>query len=337
MRNLFVVIVVTVLLALWCLYCIQHHAPIVEEQVLNNACAVLDAPSFTAVQTDVDGRDVVLTGSVTSDALRAQAAELAAAAGGVRSVDNQVVVVRGSRIEAAPDGDAYRLTGRVPDEASKSALLLAANENLGTRELIEEIGVDGELGADPSARDLPNALREILQNVKAPGLRLDEEQVLLTGTVPSQSLRTRVETRIAERLPGVAIDNRIEVVERSAASIVEEVAELLELRTIEFENNSAELTDTGVRVLTEVRNTLAQIPETKLEISGHTDSRGSADWNRQLSGLRAEAVLTFLSRTLDAERFSAIGRGSSQPVASNETAEGRQRNRRIAFRILEEN
>lgn len=336
MRNLFVVFVAAVLLVLWCVYCIQQHAPAIEEEVLNNACAALDATTFRTVQADADGRDVLLTGSVASDGLKAQAGELASAARGVRSVDNRIVVLRGSRLEAGPDGDAYRLTGLVPDEAAKDALLAAARDNLGEVQIVDAIAVDAELGADPEDRRVADALSLLLRSATAPGLQLENDEAILQGTVPSGRLRTRIESQVAERLPGVALDNQIEVVERSAQDIVADVARLLELRTIEFQTNSAELTDAGVRVLTEVRNTLAQIPDTQIEISGHTDSRGSADWNRQLSGLRAEAVLAFLSRTLEADRFAAVGRGSAQPVASNDTAEGRQRNRRIAFRILED-
>ena len=70
-------------------------------------------------------------------------------------------------------------------------------------------------------------------------------------------------------------------------------------------------------------------------IAGHTDDRGSADANQLLSEQRANAVLEYLiQRGQDPARFDTIGYGETQPIASNDTAEGRARNRRIEFTAL---
>jgi len=69
---------------------------------------------------------------------------------------------------------------------------------------------------------------------------------------------------------------------------------------------------------------------TKVIIEGHTDSRGSDEYNQQLSQQRAQAVVAALaSRGIDASRVEAVGRGKSLPVASNDTAAGQQQNRRV--------
>ncbi len=71
-------------------------------------------------------------------------------------------------------------------------------------------------------------------------------------------------------------------------------------------------------------------PQTKIIIEGHTDSRGSDEYNEALSERRARAVATELeSRGVSADQLHTIGRGKSFPVASNDTPEGRQQNRRV--------
>jgi outer membrane protein OmpA-like peptidoglycan-associated protein len=71
-------------------------------------------------------------------------------------------------------------------------------------------------------------------------------------------------------------------------------------------------------------------PELKVQVEGHTDSVGSDDFNQTLSEKRAEAVRDFLvSNDVARDSITAKGFGKSRPVVSNDTAEGRQRNRRV--------
>jgi OOP family OmpA-OmpF porin len=72
-----------------------------------------------------------------------------------------------------------------------------------------------------------------------------------------------------------------------------------------------------------------------LEISGHTDSRGSSDYNRDLSQRRADAVKNyFTSRGIKPERLQSIGYGEDRPIADNRTSSGRGRNRRTEFKLI---
>ena len=76
-------------------------------------------------------------------------------------------------------------------------------------------------------------------------------------------------------------------------------------------------------------------PDYKLEINGHTDNLGNAKSNKKLSQDRANAVKAYItSRGADAARLKASGFGSSKPIADNKTPEGRQKNRRVEFKIV---
>ena len=99
-----------------------------------------------------------------------------------------------------------------------------------------------------------------------------------------------------------------------------------------FEFDSAQLTSAGRRYLDKMAAMLRGQPELTVEIIGHTDSLGAETYNQELSQARAESVLNYLAdKGVEHARLTATGRGESQPVASNETEEGRARNRRVAF------
>ena len=106
-------------------------------------------------------------------------------------------------------------------------------------------------------------------------------------------------------------------------------------QVVEFEVTSFELTDRGRALLDEVIDTLADAPDVRVLITGHTDNRGTVAENQLLSEQRANAVLVYLvAGGLERDRFDTIGYGSSQPVASNDDEDGRARNRRIEFTAL---
>jgi OmpA-OmpF porin, OOP family len=81
---------------------------------------------------------------------------------------------------------------------------------------------------------------------------------------------------------------------------------------------------------------LLENAEVKILISGHTDNVGAPDKNLKLSRERAEAVKAYLVyKGVDANRISCQGVGPREPIASNNTPEGRLKNRRVEFKILE--
>jgi outer membrane protein OmpA-like peptidoglycan-associated protein len=97
-----------------------------------------------------------------------------------------------------------------------------------------------------------------------------------------------------------------------------------------FDFDSSTIKPEAHTVLDEVAIILEANPEIKGEIRGHADSTGAEEYNLQLSEKRAKAVEKYLEdKGLDPARFTSKGYGASQPIASNETEEGRQENRRV--------
>jgi outer membrane protein OmpA-like peptidoglycan-associated protein len=101
-----------------------------------------------------------------------------------------------------------------------------------------------------------------------------------------------------------------------------------------FDFDSSALRTASRDTLREFAGVLARYPEQSVSVAGHTDSVGADDYNQRLSEQRAAAVKDFLvAQGVPRTRVAAYGYGESRPVASNQTAEGRQLNRRVQVYI----
>lgn len=101
-----------------------------------------------------------------------------------------------------------------------------------------------------------------------------------------------------------------------------------------FEFDKADIRPSERSKLDELAQVFSDYPENVVVIEGHTDSKGSAAYNQRLSELRASRVAEYLrSKNMDISSLTASGYGETQPVATNETAEGREKNRRVDIRI----
>jgi len=104
---------------------------------------------------------------------------------------------------------------------------------------------------------------------------------------------------------------------------------------ITFKSDSADLSANFYPILGKVSSTLNEYGETVIEVAGHTDSTGSPDYNQALSERRAQSVATYLtSQGVKQQRLIVVGDGENHPVASNDTSDGRQQNRRVELTIV---
>lgn len=103
---------------------------------------------------------------------------------------------------------------------------------------------------------------------------------------------------------------------------------------ITFQTNSSDLNPQFFDVLDSVALVLTEYDKTVVEVAGHTDSTGTAEYNQALSERRAATVASYVNtRGIDRQRILAYGRGLTQPVADNATAAGRAMNRRVELTL----
>ena len=128
---------------------------------------------------------------------------------------------------------------------------------------------------------------------------------------------------IKEVLPGAEVER-----------VGEGIKVTLNENSVNFDFNSANLTTVAKTNLDKLVTVLKNNPDTNINIYGHTDSIGSDAVNLRISSQRAEAVKNYLvAKGISASRMFTEGLGKSSPIASNDTDEGRAKNRRVEFAI----
>lgn len=130
--------------------------------------------------------------------------------------------------------------------------------------------------------------------------------------------------QIDEALPGAAVER-----------VGEGIRLVLNENAVRFDTGKATLTAVAKSNLDKLVPVFKEYADTEIDIFGYTDSTGSPELNLSLSQKRAESVRNYLvSKGLLASRFIIKGMGIADPIASNDTAEGRTQNRRVEFAIL---
>jgi OOP family OmpA-OmpF porin len=176
--------------------------------------------------------------------------------------------------------------------------------------------LDADMDGVPDARDAcPNTPHGAA--VDSRGCELDSDN---DGVVDSADL-------CPNTTAGAAVDS-------DGCEGVTETIQTFEIE-VQFPNNSSVIGSAYDQEIRRVAEFLNENPSTIVEIAGHSDSRGKAEYNQFLSQRRAESVAARLTDALgvDPARVNAAGYGEEQPIASNDTAAGRAANRRVEARI----
>ncbi len=247
------------------------------------------------------------------------------------------------------DGDATTQRGAAPDE------LGGVLDDLGVGE--PQTAADLTVGADVGST--LGALAPLIGTDLIDGtVTVDDDVVTVVGTAPDAEALERANAALAQ--VNADIDLRVDPAAEAAAeteadadadanegadadggadagdSAQAAIDRLLALESIEFETNTATPTAATEAIIDEVATTLTEFPEVSIVITGHTDSRGDDAANQALSEARAQAVVDGLVESgIDADRLEAIGKGETEPIDSNDTAAGQQRNRRVDIDVEE--
>lgn len=166
-------------------------------------------------------------------------------------------------------------------------------------------------------------------------LAVEGRDVILRGEIDGSADRAHL-VQTAQSVRGVrTVTDRL-VAKASAKELLEKTKTDLALQNIQFSLGSADLSEAGKRVLDGLVTKLQQAPKLKLEVGAHTDSTGTPSYNLDLSTRRADTVVQYLgSQGITADRLIPRGYGASRPIADNATDEGRAKNRRIEFQLIE--
>ncbi|MBN2034768.1 MAG: OmpA family protein [Deltaproteobacteria bacterium] len=160
----------------------------------------------------------------------------------------------------------------------------------------------------------------------------------LESKTEADRLKEEAEARAAKTQEAIARAAQLEKELASLKAVKTDRGMVLTLGDVLFATGKADLSPGASSTIDNLAEFLTKYPDRKVRIEGHTDSTGSAALNLDLSERRAEAVKTaLLRRGISFDRIDTVGLGQSLPIASNDTASGRQQNRRVEITILEQN
>ena len=241
----------------------------------------------------------------------------------------------------SPEGQ-VQLRGRVPDdlvnltaENYASAKFGQANVTMGTRV------VEG-LPAGWAVRVLAGI--ESLSELSNGAVVVEPSIVTVKGKSGNETAKADITRLLIDKLgQGAAFEIEVEYVEQldpiAKLPTPEECISRIKVVTaagkILFDPGSASITVDSMPVVDEIAEILKECPDLRILIAGFTDSQGREVMNQQLSQERASAVLTALrTRRVPVSTFEAKGFGEENPIATNDTEEGREANRRIEFSLI---
>jgi OOP family OmpA-OmpF porin len=258
---------------------------------------------------------------------RALAALLATALAGTAAAQNTAPA------PAAPQPGQVLASGTVPDEATKAAVLAKLRELYGPERVVDQIAIGPVVMPANWNGYVQKLITPDLRQISRGQLTIDGNNVSLRGEVANEALRQRIASNVATNLnPTYTVNNGLRIAAAEQALLDNTLAN----RTVEFDSGKATLTPAGRAILDEMVAAMLKLKGRRIEIIGHTDSAGLRASNVSLSQARAATVKSYLAAHGIAEdNLTASGQGPDRPIASNDTVEGRARNRRIEFRLVQ--
>ncbi len=228
--------------------------------------------------------------------------------------------------------NAVVVTGTVPDEATRQAVLQKTREVYGADRVVDQLAIGAVVAPPNWSNYVQKLITPDLKQVSRGQLAITGNTIDVRGEVGNEAVRQQLVSQMSTQLnPTYTVRNGLRVTTSEQTVLDDALAN----RVVEFESGSATLTPKGRGVLDEMVTALKTLPAgRKVQVIGHTDSQGGRDANIALSAARADTVKAYLvGKQIPDTMLETSGAGPDRPVASNATPDGRARNRRIEFRV----
>ena len=227
------------------------------------------------------------------------------------------------------------LTGYVPDNSVHAALVTAAGRKFFSEKVVDNL--KASVGAPAGFAGAVTAALGALSRLSTGTLVVSDREMKLSGDALYDAAAVQIRGLARE---GFQFKPEISVKPAAApvdATVCQQLfSDLLAKGKIRFESGRAIIDPDSAGLLDRLIETALRCPAANIEIAGHTDGDGEDGFNQSLSEKRAQAVADYLVKAgLPASRFTATGYGSKQPIAPNDTDEGKAQNRRIDFVVKE--
>ena len=229
------------------------------------------------------------------------------------------------------------LSGNVPDNNIHAAIVQAASRKFFGEKVVDNL--KASVGAPSGFAAAVVPALGALSRVSTGTLVVTDREVKLSGDALYDAAAAQIRAGLGKDFPqGFQFKPDISVKPASApvdASVCQQLfSELLGKAKVRFESGRASIDPDSTGLLDHLVEIALRCPNSNIEVAGHTDADGEDAANQALSEKRAQAVVDYLVKAgLPASRFTAVGYGSTQPVAGNDTDDGKAQKRRIEFLV----
>lgn len=255
-----------------------------------------------------------------------------------------------------PTADPYRwsvskqasgtsVRGNVMNDDTKASVLAMVNKTLGGEATDRQVIAQGKPEGFDAARELVTSQVKLLEAGQG---NVVGNNLSVSGRAKNENIKNLIDKIVQKRLPAgftgstniiypkpepAPVPAPAPVVTAEACQV--DITNAINNQKILFETDKAVIKSESEGILKAVAEAAAKCPAVRIEIGGHTDSRGRDAYNQGLSEARANAVKAYLTQAgIDTSRLDAKGFGETQPIASNKTSDGRSQNRRIEFNVI---
>lgn len=229
------------------------------------------------------------------------------------------------------------LTGYVPDSNVHAAIATSASRKFFNEKVVDNL--KASIGAPGSFNTAVVAALGALSRLSTGTLVVTDREVKLSGDALYEGAANDIRAGPGKDFPK-NWQYKPEITVKPAAGPVDGTvcqqlfSDLLAKGKIRFTAKRADIDPDSAGILDHLIETALRCPTANIEVVGHTDGDGEDSFNLALSEKRAQAVIDYLVKAgLPASRFTAVGHGSTQPLAGNDTDEGKAQNRRIEFLV----
>jgi OmpA-OmpF porin, OOP family len=229
------------------------------------------------------------------------------------------------------------LSGYVPDNVVHAAIDAAAERKFFSEKVVDNL--KASVGAPSGFAAAVVPALGALSRLSTGTLVVTDREVKLSGDALYDAAAAQIRAGLGKEFPAsFHFKPDISIKPASApvdATVCQQLfSELLGQGKIRFEPGRVNIDPDSAGLLDRLIETALRCPTANIEVGGHTDADGEDAANQALSEKRAQAVVDYVVKAgLPASRFTAVGYGSTQPVGSNDTDEGKAQNRRIEFLV----
>jgi len=281
------------------------------------------------------GRDIVLSGLAPTIEDHKEAVFIAEHVIGVRLVDDKIspTVTTPYTMRMEYRDKELIFKGYMPSKESMHRFFNKVQESYPHLKIIKKVDIGS--GEPKEWESLVSTISLLFKELDIAVVNIVDRQVSFSGKCQTTEQEEEIHQYLNEfRDIGFVIQSHIIAMDETWKVCQKNFNKLLSKQKIEFEIGKSTVKAKNQLLLKGLADISFLCPNAKMDVIGHTDNRGNDLKNRELSKARAKAVIAKLFQLgIPLDQMSAVGKGESEPLFTNETADGRAKNRRIEFKV----